>query len=160
VHPLWRLAAPEDLEWERVLVTVTRRRVCGQIDSGRASWLGSRSRFGGLQRSWSSAPDCRHFPQCHLVGEALDEDRAPQEEFVHGGGRSPSCRTSAPVGVLLAKGIRLSVVTVTGHLPPPRRWGRGCHWEACHDQGRQLQEASRRLSGATPGRLGSATPKR
>jgi len=24
----------------------------------------------------------RHFPQCHLVGEALDEDRAPQEEFV------------------------------------------------------------------------------
>ncbi len=40
------------------------------------------------------------------MGEALDEDRAPQEEYVHGGDRSPSCGTSAPVGVPSAKGIR------------------------------------------------------
>jgi hypothetical protein len=48
----------------------------------------------------------QHFPQCHLVGEALDEDRAPHAEYVHGGDRSPSCGASAPAGVPLAKGIR------------------------------------------------------
>ena len=75
-------------------------------DSGRASWLGSRSRFGGLERSWSSAPRCRYFPRGHLVGEVLDEDQRLRKSLFHGGGRSPSCGTSAPAGVPLAKGIR------------------------------------------------------
>jgi hypothetical protein len=75
-------------------------------DSGRASGLGSRSKFGGLHRSWSSAPRCGTSRSVILVGEALDEGRAPQAGFVHGGDRPPSCGTSAPAGVPLAKGIR------------------------------------------------------
>jgi hypothetical protein len=66
------------------------------------------------------------------VGDALDEDRASQEEFVHGGDRSPSCGTSAPVGVPLAKGIR--PLGRQCHRPSSFRrvaGGRGCHGEAC-----------------------------
>src|SRR5580658_4888582 len=68
-----------------------------------SSWTGSGQ---PAIAPWPPAPHCRHFPLCHLAGEALDEDRAPPAKSVHGGDRSPSCGTSAPVGVPLAKGIR------------------------------------------------------
>jgi hypothetical protein len=46
-----RLGAPEDLEWERVLVTVARRRVCGQICR-----LGSRILAGlAIEVRWAAA---------------------------------------------------------------------------------------------------------
>ena len=83
----------------------------------------------------------RHFPQCHLVGEALDDDRAPQEEFVHGGDRSPSCGTSAPAGVPLAKGIR--PLGRQCHRPSSNTASlgdEGVKGRLVHDQGRQLQE--------------------
>ena len=83
----------------------------------------------------------RHFPQCHLVGEALDEDRASQEEFVHGGDRSPSCGTSAPVGVPLAKGIR--PLGRQCHRPSSDTASlgdEGAKGMLVHDQRRQLQE--------------------
>ena len=74
----------------------------------------------------------RHFPQCHLVGEALDEDRAPQEEFVHGGDRSPSCGTSAPVGVPFGEGDSPSRSSMSQAIFQHRvAGGRGCHGEAC-----------------------------
>ena len=136
-----RSGAPEDLEWERVLGRSPVAAYAVPADSGRASGLGSRSRFGGLQRSWSSAPHCRHFPQCHLVGEALDEDRASQEEFVHGGDRSPSCGTSAPAGVPSAKGIR--PLGRQCHRPSSNTASlgdEGVKGRLVHDQGRQLQE--------------------
>ena len=73
----------------------------------------------------------QHFRGGHLAGEALDEDRAPEEESAHGGDRPPSCGTSAQPGFHWRRGFALSVVNVTGHLPAPRRWGRGCQGEAC-----------------------------
>jgi len=67
----------------------------------------------------------------------LDEDRAPQEDCVHGGDRSPSCGTSAPAGFHWRRGFALSVINVTGHLPTPRRRGtRGVKGRLVHDQGR------------------------
>jgi hypothetical protein len=51
-----RLGAPEDLERERVPARPPGAAYAVlPADSGRASWLGSRSRFGGLERSWSCA---------------------------------------------------------------------------------------------------------
>ncbi len=76
-----------------------------------------------------------------LVGEALDEDRGPQEEFVHGGDRSPSCGTSAPAGVPLAKGIR--PLGRQCHRPSSNTASlgdEGVKGRLVDDQGRQLQE--------------------
>jgi hypothetical protein len=53
----------------------------------------------------------------------LDKPRAPRENLVHGGDRSPSCGASAPVGFHRRRGFALSVVDVTGHLSAPRYWG-------------------------------------
>ena len=85
-----RLGAPEDLGWERVLgrSPVAAHAVSCRFGSRVRAWL-------AIEGRWAAAllvvrAYCRRFPQCHLVGEALDEDRAPQEEFVHGGDRSPS----------------------------------------------------------------------
>ena len=55
----------------------------------------------------------------------FDKTRAPQENLVRGGDRSPSCGASAPVGVPRRRGFALSVVDVTGHLLTPRYWGTG-----------------------------------
>src|SRR6201996_3110115 len=63
------------------------------------------------------------LPQGHLAGGVLDEDRAPGEEFAHGGDRSPSCGTSAPAGVPLAKGIRPLGRQCHRPSSAPRRWG-------------------------------------
>src|ERR1700733_14754932 len=69
--------------------------------------------------------------RCRLAGEALDEDRRLRKSLFYGGGRPPSCGTSAQPGFRRRRGFALSVVNVTGHLLTPRRWGRGCHGEAC-----------------------------
>ena len=136
-----RLGAPEDLEWERVWDGRPSPRMRSVADLGRASGLGSRSKVRWAAALLVVRASLPALPQCHLVGEALDEDRASQEEFVHGGDRSPSCGTAAPAGVPLAKGIR--PLGRQCHRPSSDTASlgdEGVKGRLVHDQGRQLQE--------------------
>jgi hypothetical protein len=84
-------------------------------------------------------PPGRRFPRSHLAGEALDEGRAAEEQWVHGADRSPSFGTSAPVGVPVAKGIR--PLGRQCHRPSSNTASlgdEGVMGRLVHDEGRQL----------------------